>query len=744
MGELTAGDLPVQTRKIPDLPLATSVGDSDQFVIRQGTTDKKVAGSVIKQDNADYAAKGNFCVESGVADAYIFEPSTGYSRVSSLQAGMRFYGETENSNTGPATINVHGKGVKSIVSQTGTALSSNEIDGRFEIEYDAYLDNFTLISKNTASEVNYTQGGTGSTQRTLTSKLQETVSVKDFGAVGDGVADDTAEIQAAIDSVSSFGGGKVFIPSGEFNHTGLTVPSTVSIVGTGFGSKLTNTATDGSHSLYISGGGSDVFSTTRNVEQLVRDLWIFGNSLSGDGIRLEIIGSYDNGTVDKKPSVGVFDHLKITGHGGSGVQFGESASVGAGNKITVSNSDIGYNNYGVKIEGQSNTASIVYCNIHNNTNDGVRLNFVASTNLVFHSQIMDNGGWGVFSFSAEQPLVQFNGFNRNAEGSVAFSGSAIKYTEAGIIVGNLFGDNGASATTAREVSLTYAKGTTIVGNYFYGTGQDSMIYISDFVEGARILTNHFKDLTTETKLEIKAGVIGSYYEFEDDQAGTRNKNHSNQFVEYDRPSSDTLFTIREDGNTNDFFNLLASGEMNWGSGQYPTDVEVKRVVAGSLRNSGSYEMNTMMIEDGISEPSARSGYARMFVDSADGDLKIKFSDGTVKNLSNSPQAAKAWVNFNGTGTVSIRDSYNVSSITDNGTGDYTINFTNDLSNVNYAVSGSGLEHAGANPAYGTAVGPYSTSSMLVSSCRIHNYNLDMINPPFVIDGEFVSVIIHAN
>ena len=48
-------------------------------------------------------------------------------------------------------------------------------------------------------------------------------------------------------------------------------------------------------------------------------------------------------------------------------------------------------------------------------------------------------------------------------------------------------------------------------------------------------------------------------------------------------------------------------------------------------------------------------------------------------------SAKAWVNFNGTGTVAIRASYNVSSITDNGTGLYTVNFTNALSDANYAV-----------------------------------------------------------
>ena len=46
---------------------------------------------------------------------------------------------------------------------------------------------------------------------------------------------------------------------------------------------------------------------------------------------------------------------------------------------------------------------------------------------------------------------------------------------------------------------------------------------------------------------------------------------------------------------------------------------------------------------------------------------------------------RAWVNFNGTGTVAIRASGNVTSITDNGTGDYTINFTTAMPNVNYSA-----------------------------------------------------------
>ena len=59
-------------------------------------------------------------------------------------------------------------------------------------------------------------------------------------------------------------------------------------------------------------------------------------------------------------------------------------------------------------------------------------------------------------------------------------------------------------------------------------------------------------------------------------------------------------------------------------------------------------------------------------------------NGTVSapGLTNS---VKAWVNFNGTGTVAIRASYNVTSITDNGVGDYTVNMTNAMANTNYIV-----------------------------------------------------------
>ena len=63
--------------------------------------------------------------------------------------------------------------------------------------------------------------------------------------------------------------------------------------------------------------------------------------------------------------------------------------------------------------------------------------------------------------------------------------------------------------------------------------------------------------------------------------------------------------------------------------------------------------------------------------------------------------AKAWVNFNGTGTVAIRRAFNVSSITDNGLGNYTVNFTTAMSDANYSANVSG-GRAGTSPYYLTA------------------------------------------
>jgi len=66
-------------------------------------------------------------------------------------------------------------------------------------------------------------------------------------------------------------------------------------------------------------------------------------------------------------------------------------------------------------------------------------------------------------------------------------------------------------------------------------------------------------------------------------------------------------------------------------------------------------------------------------------LTLPATTGTVLNDA-TVGVCRAWVNFNGTGTVAIRASFNVTSITDNGTGAYVVNFTTSISDTNYAVT----------------------------------------------------------
>lgn len=92
-------------------------------------------------------------------------------------------------------------------------------------------DNIRKITN--SSQVTFDPSGTGAVARTVQDKLRETVSVKDFGAVGDGVTDDTAAIQAALNYYAQTSGrGTVFMAAGKYRiETTLTIPEHVRLIG---------------------------------------------------------------------------------------------------------------------------------------------------------------------------------------------------------------------------------------------------------------------------------------------------------------------------------------------------------------------------------------------------------------------------------------------------------------------------------------------------------------------------------
>ena len=101
---------------------------------------------------------------------------------------------------------------------------------------------------------------------------------------------------------------------------------------------------------------------------------------------------------------------------------------------------------------------------------------------------------------------------------------------------------------------------------------------------------------------------------------------------------------------------------------------------------------------------------------------------------------RAWVNFNGTSTVAIRASGNCSSITDNGTGDYTFNFTTSMPDVNYGFSGGGNASGTGNDARGPVITQHTTMS--TSQLRFYtNRNGDNGAGPVNLDYSIVCVSI---
>lgn len=140
-----------------------------------------------------------------------------------------------------------------------------------------------LMSSAGSALVGFIQSGAGAVFRWVQDKLRERVSVKDFGAVGDGVADDTAKIQAAIDAVK-ISGGEIYFPAGTYKITSSLVVDTASYTkglilrGTGRNTIINQT-----------GAGQDAikFSTTQYLRNSgIQDMLIVTSTTSGHCINI--------------------------------------------------------------------------------------------------------------------------------------------------------------------------------------------------------------------------------------------------------------------------------------------------------------------------------------------------------------------------------------------------------------------------------------------------------------------------
>ena len=224
--------------------------------------------------------------------------------------------------------------------------------------------------------------------------------------------------------------------------------------------------------------------------------------------------------------------------------------------------------------------------------------------------------------------------------------------------------------------------------------------------------------------------------------------------QYTTPSADTWYHVAFVRNGNDwalYLNGTAEGTRTGLSGSITSSSN------GSL-DIGRRFSDTYFVDGYIDDLRITKGLARYTSNftppttahlTSAGDVNKHIvvnsdADGVAIGTGGISQAriAKAWVNFNGTSTVAIRSSYNVSSITDNGTGDYTANLSTALSDTNgAAVAMTGyIDHTWGVPLYKDVSGsnPLTTTQFRVATVEPETSSVTYY------DQEQVSILIFGN
>ena len=408
-----------------------------------------------------------------------------------------------------------------------------------------------------SSTVGYTQGGSGAVATTVQAKLRQTVSVKDFGAVGDGTTDDTTAMQNAFSSGASV----VYIPAGTYLiSTKLTFSCNIygdgvtSIIKTsGNITALESTTSYGfikSIKITSNGGGS-----TNNhglvlkycSRSLIDSVWVI--SMGGHGIWIDstsgnnnllnlsnvqsvsngINGIYIYGGVDNNAMT--FENIDVRSNAGSGIVFnGTSPSVIAGNFL---NSVSAQSNtvYGVAFLGTlcRNNVGWVYLE-SNGTTDlyfdaSAHGNFIQTTND--GTSIVDSNGYNTVLSAGSAPTSRYT-FN------------SVDFVQARIWDGTNVGQLAATQTGTRAFAFT-ATGSSSAFSTTFAKGAatthtvlvEGSIRASDplaqgsYIGGTLSVSNPTYTATWPT---IRAGAgspegvvtarIGSIYQRTDGGAGT--------------------------------------------------------------------------------------------------------------------------------------------------------------------------------------------------------------------------------
>lgn len=372
------------------------------------------------------------------------------------------------------------------LSINGTQVSAGELPAT-EIPAQAGNSGKYLTTNGTATswaqpdapEVTFTQSGVGASATTVEAKLQEYVSVKDFGATGDGATDDTTAIQAAIDAVELAGGGTVFFPQGVYIVTDTITVDDVGVLLQGDGcpvvEQMFTTAVNPVGSV-IKLDDAAFTSASKAIVQFIyqgagsearlgggmRDMVVFGNR-STDTASPVNTGTYNNNNTYGigVEMVGVryitlFNVFALwCAEDGFKAVTGGSQSASCSNLylercVGVSNGDDG-----IAVGGDTHVSN---CQVGYNGGDGIE----ASGGSYVNNLCWDNFGRGVRISSGDTTLTGGWYYDNQRDG-ILVSGARERISISGVICQDNGQDTGAPAAERSGVYVSGASTGVISG-----------------------------------------------------------------------------------------------------------------------------------------------------------------------------------------------------------------------------------------------------------------------------------------
>lgn len=303
------------------------------------------------------------------------------------------------------------------------------------------------------------QSGTGSVARTVASKLNDTVSVKDFGAVGDGVMDDTVAIQAAINATPL--GSTLFFPTGTYQVSLLSLPQSINIIGEGYWTAIiTNTST------------GSIFNCLGTSAYIFRDLRISSSVTRASGAAIRFNAASGSALHDIHNVVISSQFIGIEFD--TAAQYNVSKCYFANYKYAIIVQDIPYPDTGVStIQGNTFDAGA--------ETTGIAIAQYSSGGLRVTNNYFINGAYHYYftnsSASANTSLLIFSDNNSEFAGisSMYFTSGNARTFGLVIIDSNEFTTVNANSITFADPGYTFISGVNIANNVFQLAGTTNVI-----------------------------------------------------------------------------------------------------------------------------------------------------------------------------------------------------------------------------------------------------------------------------